>query len=228
MSGFEELHALDNEESGAKAAEVSDEVFREKHRKAQTSAKALKKAEGKARKKDSRLAKVIGKFLQTNSNTAVMLLISRCLDHNIPAGLILGLLALVEVEAQKEFEEELGEKAKLLKSPESGQKDKSLVNIDGFPPHIRQATDAWSYGLLQFGLTQPNRLLATAISPEAELFPSLAQLTAFILREYLEKEKVEFDFEKIHELSALILYNVLEKIKLQLDETKELEEGKEE
>ena len=163
---LETLNPIDDESGGSKAAEISDEVFREQIRKAQKAQKALKKAEGKARAKDDRLAKVIGKFLQNRSNTAVMILIARCLDHNIPAGLILGILALVESEAQKEFEVILGENAQILIAPKINER--ALIKRADFPPEIKKALDLWSFGLLEFGLTQPARLLATAVSPQGD------------------------------------------------------------
>ncbi len=218
--GFEDLNPLDDESGGAKAAEISDKVFRDKIRKSQKAQKALKKAEGKARAKDDRLAKVIGKFLQTQSNTAVMLLISRCLDHNIPAGLILGILALVEAEAQKEFEVVLGESSQLLTAPEI--ENRELVKSGKFPPEIKNALDVWSFGLLEFGLTQPTRLLATAISPESKIFPNLLKLTAFILRDFFEEKKFEIEFSKTEEFAEFVLRSVLGKIKQQFEQTAEL------
>ncbi|MFH0776755.1 MAG: hypothetical protein V1936_04050, partial [Patescibacteria group bacterium] len=141
---LENLNPLDDESGGSKAAEINDEVFRDQMRKTQKAQKALKKAEGKARAKDDRLAKVIGKFLQNRSNTGVMILIARCLDHNIPAGLILGILALVETEAQKEFEVVLGESAQILVAPKVGER--ALVAHADFPPEVKQALDVWSFG----------------------------------------------------------------------------------
>lgn len=220
---LESLNPIDDESGGPKAAEVSDEVFRDQMRKAQKAQKALKKAEGKARAKDDRLAKVIGKFLQSQSNTGVMILISRCLDHNIPAGLVLGILALVETEAQKEFEVVLGENAQILTAPKIGER--TLVTHTDFPPEIKQALDVWSFGLLEFGLTQPARLLATAVSPEGELFGSLAKLTSFIIRDFLVEQKIALDFTNIEEFSEVVLKSVLLKIKNQIDATKELESG---
>ena len=220
--GLEDLSPLDNEESGGKAAEISDEVFREKMKKTQKSQKALKKAEEQARAKDERLAKVIGKFLQTQSNTAVMLLIARCLDQNIPAGLILGILALVESEAQKEFEVVLGESAQLLEAPRV--ENRTLMKSQEFQPEIKQALDVWSFGLLEFGLTQPTRLLATSISPEDKLFPSLLKLNTFIIRDFLEKRNLNLEFTKIEKFAEFVLQGVLEKIKQQLEKTKVLKE----
>ncbi|MFH0834035.1 MAG: hypothetical protein V2A63_01435 [Patescibacteria group bacterium] len=220
---LENLNPLDDESGGGKAAEISDEVFRDQIKKAQKSQKALKKAEGKARAKDDRLAKVIGKFLQNRSNTGVMILIARCLDHNIPAGLILGILALVESEAQKEFEVVLGENAQILVAPQVGER---AVAVRGdFPPEVKNALDVWSFGLLEFGLTQPGRLLATAVSPEGEIFPSLAKLTSFVLRDFLVERKVELEFAKIEEFADFVLKSVLLKIKNQIAATKELGAG---
>lgn len=217
---LENLNPLDDESGGQKATEISDEVFREQIRKTQKAQKALKKAEGKARAKDDRLAKVIGKFLQTRSNTAVMILISRCLDHNIPAGLILGILALVENEAQKEFEVVLGENAQILTAPKIGER--TLVAHTDFPPEIKNALDVWSFGLLEFGLTQPARLLATAVSPDGDIFTSLAKLTTFVIRDFLDERSVELEFAQIEKFADFVLKTVLLKIKNQIDATKEL------
>jgi len=222
--GFENLNFLDDESGGAKTAEVSDEVFRDKLCKSQKSQKALKKSEKKARAKDDRLAKVIGKFLQNRASTGSMILISRCLDHNIPAGLILGILALVEPEAQKEFEVVLGESSQLLATSEI--ENRGIVVCGEFPPEIKIALDAWSFGLLEFGLTQPTRLLATAISSENNLFPNLQKLTSFVIRDFLESKNVELEFSKIENFAELILKTVLGKIKIQLAETPELRESK--
>ncbi|MFA6458168.1 MAG: hypothetical protein WCV72_02130 [Patescibacteria group bacterium] len=220
---LESLNPIDDESGGSKATEISDEVFREQIRKTQKAQKALKKAEGKARAKDDRLAKVIGKFLQTRSNTAAMILISRCLDHNIPAGLILGILALVEVEAQKEFEVVLGENAQILIAPKVGER--TLVAHTDFPPEVKNALDVWSFGLLEFGLTQPARLLATAVSPEGELFPSLVKLTTFVTRDFLVERKIELEFTRIEQFADFILKSVLLKIKNQIEATKSLGGG---
>jgi hypothetical protein len=221
---LENLSSIDEESGGSKAAEISDEVFREQIRKTQKAQKALKKAEGKARAKDDRLAKVIGRFLQNRSNTGVMILIARCLDHNIPAGLILGILALVEEEAQKEFEIVLSENTQILDAPKVGER--TLVKKTDFPPEIKKALDLWSFGLLEFGLTQPARLLTTAVSPEGEIFLSLKKLNNFIIRDFLISRKIELEFSKIEDFSDFVLKSVLLKIKKQIKETKSLDGGK--
>jgi hypothetical protein len=228
MAGIEDLGALDGEEGGAGGAEQSDEVFRDQQKKTQAQIKAIKKAEASAKQKDHRLAGVLGKFLQSHSNTQIMLLIARCLDHNIPAGLILGLLALVEPEAQEEFEKLMGEAVQLLQAPAEGTHalvEQSEFSAEHLPQHVKLAIDSWGRGLLEFGLTQPTRLLATAWSPEKELFPSLAQLATFLLRQYLATEKINAEYDSTHAFAELLLRNVLTKISEQLGETKELGSG---
>ena len=223
------MNLLDDESGGAKAAEVSDEIFRDKLRKTQKAQKAAKKAEKNSRAKDDRLAKVIGKFLQNRASTGSMILIARCLDQNIPAGMILGILALVEAEAQKEFAVVLGENAQILAAPKI--ENCAIVEHSDFPPEIKNALDIWSFGLLEFGLTQPTRLLATAISPENKLFPDIQKLTTFVIRDFLESKNAcprlgsGVDFDKITDFAELILKTVLGKIKISLAETRELSAG---
>ncbi|MDD5179527.1 MAG: hypothetical protein PHY86_04675, partial [Candidatus Gracilibacteria bacterium] len=176
------------------------------------------------------LAKVIGRFLQTHRNTAVTLLIARCIEQNVPAGFILGILALVEPEAREEFAALLGSEAvKLLDTKrEAEEVATKALTANELPSHVKRAIDAWAEGLFAFGMTQPIRLLTTARSPEGELFPSLLQLSAFILEQYLEGEKVILQHENAREFAKLILSNLLEKIENQVSQTGELEAGKEE
>jgi hypothetical protein len=210
---LEESNPLDNEESGAKDTEVSDEIFHDQQRKNQATTKALKKSESRSRQKDNRLAKVIGKFLQNNSNTAIMLLIARCLDHNIPASLILGLLALVEEEAQAEFENVLNEYLKLNAGANQSENKTQIekFHTEDFPPGVSETIKAWSNGLLELGFAQPSRLLATMASPDGKLFPSLKRLTSFLLRNFLENNLPEssFEFKNIDAFAEMILQGIL-------------------
>lgn len=228
--GLEDLNPLDNEESGAKATEQSDEVFRDKQRKAQAAQKAFKKAEGKARQKDDQLAKVIGHFLQSQSNTAVMLLIARCLDHNIPAGLILGVLSLVEPKAQTEFENVLEDSEKFLKAGPNETENAptqalSEQDTDHLPPNVKKKINTWTGQLLEFSLTQPQRILSTTISPSGDLFPNLSQLCTFILQQYLEQEKLPAGYENVNAFSEILLKSVFGKVQNYLLMTKELNAG---
>lgn len=229
MPSIENLNPLDNESGSPKASETSDEIFRDQQGKTQAAVKAIKKAEARAKKKDSQLAKVIGRFLMTNSNTQVMILIARCLGHNIPAGFILGLLALVEPEAQEEFEKLIRGSVQLFTAPEQGNhvlaERQGEFDTGRLPKQVKQAIDVWAQDLLEFSLTQPVRLLATAVSPEGDIFASLSQLATFLLQQYLASENINAEYKGTHNFAELLLKNIFEKVREQMKNTKELEEG---
>lgn len=236
MSGYENLNDFDSEGGGSSAAEQNDEVFRDSYRATQQFIAAIRKQEQNARKKDDQLAHVLMRLLQTHTNSGLMLLIARCLDHNIPAGFILGILALSVEEAQVEFEKLMGESIALLAAPPDHE-TKALVEVHSFdagalPPHVKKALDAWIRGLLEFGLTQPTRLIATAISPidretqtGGEVFPALSQLAAFIVQEFLAAEGFQFTVETTRPFAETLLKSVLLKIRERFAGIKELGAG---
>lgn len=237
MPGAEGLNDFDNEGGGAGAAEQNDEVFRDQYRQTQQQIAALKKQEQNARKKDDQLAHVLVRLLQSQTNSGLMILIARCLDHNLPAGFIIGILALTVSEAQVEFEKVMGESIALLAAPPTHE-TYALVEVHAFdagqfPAHVKKALDAWMRGLLEFGLTQPTRLLTTAISPidhetgeGGELFPALGQLTALVAQEFLVTEGFTFTVETTKPFAEMLLKNVLSKIMDRIKNVKELGSGK--
>jgi len=238
MSGIDSIGNFDDEGGGSGAAEKNQEQFRDSQKAKRQQIAAIKKAEKGARQKDGRVADVLMRFLQSNANTQLMLLISRCLAHNIPAGLILGILALTEDEARTEFEALMGEAVLLLNTPDDHE-TRALVTMDAFdaanlPTHIKKAIDAWVRGLLQFGLTQPTRLLATAQSPTNTetgeggiIFPDLAQLSAVVLQTQLASENITADIATTRPFAELLLKTVLEQIRERMGKTKELGSGEE-
>jgi len=239
MSGIDSLGNFDDEGGGSGSAEQSNEQFRESQKAKQQQIAAIKKAEKGARQKDGRVADVLMRFLQSQSNSQLMLLISRCIAHNIPAGLILGILALTEDEARTEFEALMGEAVLLLDAPEDHE-TRALVTMDAFdaaslPAHVKKTIDAWVQGLLQFGLTQPTRLLATAQSPIDQktkeggiIFPDLVQLSSVVIQQYLAREQITADLATTRPFAELLLRNVLDTIAERIGDVKELSSGEEE
>lgn len=237
MPGFEGINDLDNEGGGSSAAEQNDEAFRDQYRQTQQQIAAIKKQEQNARKKDDQLAHVLMRLLQSQTNSGLMILIARCLDHNLPAGFIIGILALTVSEAQVEFEKVMGESIALLAAPPAHD-TYALVEVHAFdagqfPAHVKKALDAWMRGLLEFGLTQPTRLLTTAISPidretgeGGELFPALGQLTAMVAQEFLATEGFQFTVETTKPFAENLLKNILLKIHERLGGIKELTDGR--
>ena len=78
------------------------EAFKEKMRAAAAQIAAIKKEEKKARKKEDELLKILLKFVKSSHNTELVLLISRCLEQNIPAHFILSIVVLGNEEIQRD------------------------------------------------------------------------------------------------------------------------------
>lgn len=218
---LEETNSLDNEESGAGHAEQNEEVFREQQQRRQQARQALQKAEAKARQKEEQLAQVLTALLQNQNSRTNLLLVARCLAQNIPAGFLLGILALTEELAQKEFANVLDRSIKLLTPNENYSAPEPAKK--GFPLEGQTALRLWEQGLLEFGLTQPIRLLTTAVSPEKKIFPSLLHLTAFTLRAFLEQRKVEFVFANLQNFGRVFLEKIFKEISQRLAQVKQLE-----
>lgn len=227
--GVENINDIDHEGGGSSAAEQSDEQFRDSYKVTQQQVAAIKAAEKRAHAKDDQLAKVLQRFLASSSDTDLMMLIAGCLGHNIAAGLILGLLALIEPEAMEEFKKMMGESVLLLAAPEVHEH--ALVTAQHFdaahlPPHVKISINNWAKGILEFSFTQPTRVLATAVSPEGVLYPSLSLLAATILQRYLGSEGITAAITSTQPFTDLIIRNVIEKIRERMSGMKELAEGK--
>lgn len=224
---LEELNPLDNEESGAKKTEQSAEVFRDQQKRAQKTQQALQKAEAKTRKKDDCLAQVIKNFLATKQSGPILPLLVRCLDKNIPAGFLVGILALVDATAKKEFDEFLTKVEPFLLTGSLQLPQRVSQNAD-FSVEVQQDLHAWENSLLEFSLTNPTRLLTTALSPEKKVYSSLLQLTAFVLQEFLAGQKSSVDFAVVRNCSETLLVKIFTEVQLKIKGVKQLgghEEG---
>lgn len=227
--GVENINDIDHEGGGSSAAEQNDEQFRDSYKVTQQQVAAIKAAEKRAHAKDDQLAKVLQRFLASSTDADLMMLIAGCLGHNIAAGLILGLLALIEPEAMEEFKKMMGESVLLLAAPAAHEH--ALVTAQHFdaahlPPHVKISINNWAKGILEFSFTQPTRVLATAVSPEGVLYPSLSLLAATILARYLASQGITAAVTSTQPFTDLIIRNVIEKIRERMGGMKELGEGK--
>lgn len=222
MAGPEVLGALDDESGGGSSAE-SAEAFRERHQKTQAQVRAIKKAEDQARQKDDQLAAILLQLLHGQQDSRLLLLLARCLDRGIPAGFLLGILALAQKEAAAEFQQLLA--GHHLALPAAAAPPTSLAQLSDAAapsPDLLTALELWAHGLLQFGLTQPQRLLATAASPTGELFGSLLQLATFTVQDFLAGRGAAAEYELWHAFTSDLLTKVLRDVSATQQETARL------
>lgn len=225
---LEHLADLDNNEAGSGAAEINDEVFRDQMQAAQAAITAIRKAEGNAKAHDDKVAVILMRLLKKNAAPELMLLISRCLAANVPAGLLVGILALTQDEARQAWAELVGaEAAALLPSASTTNTQAIATTGDRLPPHLLAALQKWAGGLIDFGRGQPVRVLSTAASPEGELLPSLVQLVTFTLREYLASQNTKTPYENLRGMAEILLQKVLAALAETIQKTTHLKSGTE-
>lgn len=200
------------------------EKLQERMRKAAAQIKALRKQEGKQKKKEDELIKILLAFVQSSHKTDLVLLISRALERNLPANFILALLLLGNPEIQQAIGHFLPiqtQVSNILEGTEThaltffGEQDHSL------PLKIKIELDYWIKHLLIKAEDQPQKLLKTAYTfnkeGEKELEPALINLMAGVLRYYLDEKQVNESFDKLKNFCGFVLKGILEQIQKTVD-----------
>lgn len=212
---------------------------------------AARKQEKKQKKKEDRLFMILLKFIRDNKRNDITLLVSRCLEQNIPAVFILAILMLDNEELQKEF----GIQFELLEGAESSseQNDPSapppapaqlessenttpLPNAlvafgdnHAFPLEMRIALDLWTKSIWDAVSPLPEKIFKTAVefneNPKAEPESKevVIQLTAFVLRDYFTDHGNEQVFENIKSFADFFMKGLLKRLKEQMKDQVQLE-----
>lgn len=218
-----------NDFEGFAGAEQTGEVdaaafekFKERIKAANTQIKAAKVQEQKKREKESKLVAILIQFVKKNQKKDIMQLIARLLEENVPPLFILSIVMLGNEDLVKEME---GEQNKQIEAGESDSQvlaffDKEQV----LPLEIKVEIDKWMKNILVHALETPKKLLFTVFDADGNLKLPLIQLSAFILRDFLESKKQETDYEKLKEFSDFFLNGVIKQVKQKVEEQKELKE----
>jgi hypothetical protein len=230
---------------------ISPEQVREYQARMARNAKhmaAARKQEKKQKKKEDRLFLILLKFIRDNKRNDITLLVSRCLEQNIPAVFILAILMLDNEELQKEF----GIQFELLEGPESASEQDDLPDPppqlespknttpspnalvafgenNTFPLEMRIALDLWTKNIWDAVSPIPERIFKTAVEfnedpkAEPEAKEVVIQLTAFILRDYFTDHGSEQLFDNIKSFADFFLKGLLKRLKEQMKDQIQLE-----
>lgn len=239
-------------DTGEGMSEAAFEKFKEKMAQAAAQIAAIKKEEKKQKKKEEDLLKILLKFVKSSKNRELTLLISRVLEQNIPANFILAIIIL----SHKEIRKELGSFSVLGKGEEVGtqlqggtpapeteeQAEKSLIFFQEdqtLPLKIKIELDNWLKGLLFQAEETPQKLLKTAYDIEfiekdegkqeekKTIKRILIQLITFIIREFLEQNKINEPYKKLFKFSEFITKGILDKTRENLENRKMIGEIRE-
>jgi len=204
--------------------EMSDEQFRDQMAQAQAAMQQLQKEEGKAKAYDHALATIIVHFLSDPKNTDLFILVSRVVALNVPSELIIAILALVDDRAHKEV-------TGLLKAgAPSGQievRHAELVvrptdDFKALPIEVKNAIQQWTEDLNRVAHKNPARVLDTILTRgyEKKLSAMLIQLSAFILRNFLAKNNLTYEFEILRSFMEEVFVGIVKSLELWVKENK--------
>jgi hypothetical protein len=232
-------------DSSDKIDPASFEKFKERVKAASAQIKALKIAEQKKRKQEDKLVQILLKFVKNHQKKDIMLLIAKLLEENFPPLFILSIVALGNEEIRKQLEggvegEKISVNQGLLKEPRnkgvSDEKEKSsnqdlLKGASVFfeeqkvlPLKLKIQIDAWMKDIHEEALKEADRVVQKAFDAEDNIKLPLIQLCTFVLRDFLEENQQEADYEKLKEFSDFFLNAVIRDLKKNLETQKRLEE----
>ncbi len=205
-------------------SQASFEAFKEKMKRAAAQIAAIKKEEKKQKQKEDELVKLLLKYIKSSHNKQLVLLISRVLEKNIPASFILIMIYLGDDELQAEVE-----KLNLLspKDPDSNEKNLAFFQEEQtFSLENRLELDRWIKGILnQAGECAP-KLLKNAyeyIDDKKITSTVLVDLFVYVMTNYFEKNKINFNQEGIINFAKLVLKNLLDRTEQEHENRKKLD-----
>ena len=212
--------------------EKSEEKFRDEMKRAQQALAQLQKEEGKAKANDHKLAKILIQFLSQPENTDLFLLISRTIAQDIPSELILAVISLIDKNASEEIKGYL-ESAEGEKPAEN----KALTvtenkDFKSLSPDQKKTIDKWISTINEVALKKPHRVLESLIITKRsetnqatkEISPVLIQLSAFILRNYLNSQNVSLEFNQLKEFMQAVFVKLVKNLSELVEEQKKITE----
>ncbi len=230
MSDFESFGGMEDSEGGGVSAEAIERL-REQMKKASGAIKAIKREEGKRKKKEDKLAALLVKLINGGTSSATLQLIVQLLQENIPAAMILAILTLSHEEIKKAAGKDLklenyddpekklleGGKVDLTREEKKifKKKNKELEDLDdeeALSPAMRKDINEWGESMLAAGLSAPHKTLGTVLDHEKKIKAPVVQLATFTLRDYMEMHGAKHDYEEMWEFSAAVLRAVMTKL----------------
>jgi hypothetical protein len=223
---------------GAMSADKVREFQERMARNAQAMA-AARQQEQKQKKKEDKLAAILLKFIKTHTRGDIILLVSRCLEQNMPAVFILSVVLL----GNEDVQQEVGVHLQLASGSSEAEIPVSMDNPAPTPGAVvrlgedatmpikmRIALELWSQALWESISPIPERILKSVVEFNEDLDAVLepkevvAQLTTFILRDYFVDNGAEQPYENLKSFAEFLMKGLLKRLKEQIENQKQLGE----
>ncbi len=235
------LESFFGADSGEPMSEASFEKLREQMAAAAAQIQAIKKEEGKQKKKEDEIHKILLHFVQTSQKTDLTTLIARVLAENLPANFILAIILLGNPEIQQKTgqflmlkpgegsAEEMGpplnEKALIFFTQEDASMPLKLkIEIDNWIKNILLQADENPQKLVKTGyeirmieLEKENHYDDTEYRQEKIPKDVVVMLMTYILFDFLADHDQQESNSKLREFCRFIYTGILKKTEETLD-----------
>lgn len=212
------------------------ERFKERMAAASAQLKTIAAQEQKQKKKEDELVKILLKFIKTGKKRDIMLLVLRLLEQNVPAAFIVSLLLISNTDIQQELgiklltatgaqsESKEMEQRTTPHVSSDHEKDNELDELSVslsqhdfkdavLPLKVKIAVDNWAREIIRYSEEYANRILQTVLDQDGLIKLPVIQLAVFCLRDYLQQQAVQLDYDILKNFIGLMLEGIIKKIK---------------
>jgi len=212
VSDFESFGGFDA--GGESYDPASFERFKERMKVAAAQIKIIKKQEKKQKKSEDELVRILVKFIKNGKQKDILILVSRLLEMNVPASFLVAVLLI----SNKEIQEEVG--INLLPSSAEGAAIKSKGNLPDLyigesllPLRIKIAIISWINEIDQKINDNPARCIKSLYNEQGGVNNTAIQLCVFCLRDFLNSNSIDHDYDKQKNFVSFFLKDLLLKAK---------------
>jgi hypothetical protein len=198
-------------EGGSSGVEQLSEKAKQRFAAAAAGTKALRREEGKSKRRDQKIARAIVQFLNDDRFAHLFILISRLVARDCPSIFLLAILSLLDDEAAKLVLEYLSEEGVDTEQKLDGS-DLTLAHVDSLPEKSSELLEGWMARLQMVVQKSPEPVVQSLMIDERNMDGSVLQLTTFVLQTFFESARGgrrTVPFEKLQSLTAKILGGLL-------------------
>lgn len=226
MSDGSPSEALSPDEGAGGSPEQLTEAAKKRFAGTGIALKQIKKEEQRSKKRDTGVAQTIAQFLTDDQRAHLSVLIARLVARNCPSSFILALLALINASCREKSEEFLEETHKKTLDA-AAEENFSVLARGSLSREANRSLVTWITRLQSILVIESNEIIASLLVDEKNMDGTVLQLSAFILQEFFEKQKLHPTFDELHTLSGNILHSVFapfiqKKMKLKKNEDEEV------
>lgn len=189
---------------------------------------ALRKGEQRQKQKEDRLFQILLKFIQSNQKSNIVMLVTRLLEENIPASVILAIIVLGNEQLQKEVDESVPQLVAGESVQASTQKNPTMsitetLSDSSIPLRAKIAIDQWVSGIWETSSAIPFRVLETVLDKAGDVKKVVIACSANVLNDYMESmPEVKGDYEVYMKFCEFLLRGIITNLKKQIENQKEL------